>query len=358
VSAFGTLALTRTTVIDPGDGRGPIGGSRRDQQARGIRFRVSDPSVAPLAPSDPGGRVLRVRHITDYRYDRPVERSVHQGHLRPFHDSRQSLLDHGLRVTADPDCTIELVDYEDAFGNAASRFEVGSPYRSLRVEAESLVALPDVDPYAFRLVPTRPTIPLNWMPRERLALTSYLQSQELPDPQIDALFDYAMTFVKDNDGDLLEALFALNLELFTQYEYVPGSTSNATSAYDVYTTRRGVCQDFAGLFITLMRLIRVPARYVCGYLHTGNAERDQQAGRAPSDATHAWVEVYLPFVGWRGFDPTNGVLPRLDHVRLAVGRHWRDTAPVTGTLFGDPVRETLEVRVEVTEASSDPSPPA
>jgi transglutaminase-like putative cysteine protease len=106
------------------------------------------------------------------------------------------------------------------------------------------------------------------------------------------------------------------------------------------------------VFITLMRLIRVPARYVCGYLYTGNADADAtNAGRAPSDATHAWLEVYLPNAGWKAFDPTNGVLPRLDHVRLAVGRFWRDTSPVNGTLFGDQVQETLDATVEVKDVT-------
>ncbi|MEM7807251.1 MAG: transglutaminase family protein [Planctomycetota bacterium] len=296
-------------------------------------------------------RTLRVRHVTRYHYDRDVERSIHQAHLRPTHDRFQTLDDYRLAISALPERDVPHVGYEDAFGNEATRFELADPYRELTVTAKSTVTLVDVDPYAITVVPKRPTIPLNWMPRERLALGPYLQSQELPDPQIDALFDYVMAIVDDNGGDLLESLFALNLKLFHDFEYVPGSTSNATTPFETFSTKRGVCQDFAGLFITLMRLIRVPARYVCGYLYTGNADSDAQAaGRAPSDATHAWLQVYLPYVGWKSFDPTNGVLPRLDHVRLAVGRNWRDTAPITGTLFGESATETLEAMVEVTDA--------
>jgi transglutaminase-like putative cysteine protease len=297
-------------------------------------------------------RRLQVRHVTRYAYDKPVERSVHQAHLRPVHDRRQTLESFDLRIEAEPMRDVPIVGFEDAFGNEAARFELEQPYQKLCVVAESTVTLADVDPYDIPLVPKRPSIPLNWMPRERLALGPYLQSQELPDAQIDELFEYVMDSVASNNNDLLESLFALNLELFNNYEYVPGSTSNATTPYEVFATKRGVCQDFAGLFITLMRLIRVPARYVCGYLYTGNADADAtNAGRAPSDATHAWLEVYLPNAGWKAFDPTNGVLPRLDHVRLAVGRFWRDTSPVNGTLFGDQVQETLDATVEVKDVT-------
>jgi hypothetical protein len=75
------------------------------------------------------------------------------------------------------------------------------------------------------------------------------------------------------------------------------------------------------------RLLGVPARYVCGYIYTGNTGTT----RASSDETHAWIELYIPHIGWKGFDPTNGVLPQTDHVRVAVGRHYRDATPTAGT---------------------------
>ena len=123
-----------------------------------------------------------------------------------------------------------------------------------------------------------------------------------------------------------------------------------TTPYQVFHTRSGVCQDFANLFIMLARLLGVPARYVCGYLHTGNTGQS----RASSDATHAWVERYIPNIGWKGFDPTNGVLPQTDHVRVAVGRHYRDATPTAGTLYSK-ANETLRVDVEVADALQDVS---
>jgi transglutaminase-like putative cysteine protease len=86
---------------------------------------------------------------------------------------------------------------------------------------------------------------------------------------------------------------------------------------------------------------------VCGYIYTGNHGH----ARATSDASHAWVQLYIPNIGWKGSDPTNGVLPQTDHVRVAYGRHYRDTTPTTGTLYGN-ANETLSVDVEVNDVSA------
>ena len=88
----------------------------------------------------------------------------------------------------------------------------------------------------------------------------------------------------------------------------------------------------------------MPARYVCGYVYTGPKEEQH----AMSEASHAWAQVYLPEVGWRGFDPTNGILTQTDHIRVAVGRHYRDATPTSGVIYVGGGRETLEVAVEVT----------
>ena len=128
-------------------------------------------------------------------------------------------------------------------------------------------------------------------------------------------------------------------------------TTLGTTAFEVWRTRRGVCQDFANLFITVARLLGLPARYVCGYVYTGN----HAEARAQSDASHAWVQLYLPRIGWKGFDPTNGVLPHVDHVRVGYGRNWRDTAPTSGTLFGGNYgREQMTVDVAVADVTPAP----
>jgi len=285
-------------------------------------------------------RTLRVRHVTRYSYEHPVTRSVHRLHLRPISDWRQRVISHTLAL--DPDAPV--VQYEDVFGNWCARFELDRPYTSLTIAADSVVEIADTDPFAFADLPIRPaSYPLVWMPWERTMLAPYLNPVELPDTQLQELTDYAMSMVQRNKFDLMETLFAINLSLYHDFQYVPGCTTLDTTPYQVYVTRRGVCQDFANLFITMARLLGIPARYVCGYLYTGN-----NAGtRAQSDASHAWVQLYIPHIGWKDFDPTNGVLPQTDHVRVAYGRHYRDATPTTGTLYGNaPETMTIDVTVE------------
>ncbi|AUX46192.1 transglutaminase [Sorangium cellulosum] len=285
-------------------------------------------------------RKLRVTHTTKYTYDRPVERSVHKLHLCPMYDWDQRVLSHTLAITPE----VTTVECEDVFGNWVTRFEITSPYTELTISADSIVELYDSDPFAFAKKKIRPAFPLVWMPWEQLMIAPYQRPVELPDTQLQELFDYAMSFVGRNDGDLMETLFEINLTLFREYQYVPGSTNLSTTPYDVFVSRRGVCQDSANLFICLARLLGIPARYVCGYIYTGNVG----ASRAGSDATHAWVQLYIPNIGWKGFDPTNGVLTGLDHVRVGYGRNYLDATPTAGTLF-TAAAETMTVDVAVAE---------
>jgi transglutaminase-like putative cysteine protease len=249
----------------------------------------------------------------------------------------QTLLEHRLFVSVGG----EEVAYEDVFGNQARKIHLSQPFTELVIEARSRVELLDVDPLSFRRLRTRTTIPLVWMPWQRHMLQPYLLPPELPESQLVDLSEYAMSFVRRNDYDILDTLLDLNWTIYKEYAYRQGSTTNATTAFEVFLNRQGVCQDFANLFICLARLLGVPARYVCGYLHTG----PKHENTAQAEASHAWVQVYLPEVGWKGFDPTNGILTQTDHVRVAVGRSYVDATPTGGAIFRGGGGETLEVAV-------------
>jgi len=294
-------------------------------------------------------RCLRIRHSTIYQYDRSVSKSNHRLHLRPVHDWKQTVQSYSLSINPFPD-TGKVTEFEDVFGNFASRFEISSPYSELSITAESEIEVLDYDPFEFtKNLLVRPRFPLSWMPWELNMLQPYLTPQELPDAQLSELYAYAQGFVHRNNSDVLETLFDINLSLFRDYKYTPGSTDLSTTPFDVYAQKFGVCQDFSNLFITIARLLFLPARYVCGYIYTGNTGES----RARSDASHAWVQIYIPSVGWKGFDPTNGVLPHLDHVRVGVGRNYRDTAPTTGTLYSQ-AAETMIIDVEVEDTFAAP----
>jgi transglutaminase-like putative cysteine protease/predicted glutamine amidotransferase len=289
------------------------------------------------ARSEP--RVFEVTHRTVYKYEKPVERSTHMLRLTPVHDHLQNVRSTELTISV----PTQSRDYIDVFGNRVRRVAIETPFSEMVIESRSIVEVLDVDPLGYDPLRVRSTIPLVWMPWQRQILDPYLLPFELPETELAELAEYAMSFVKRNDYDLLATLLDINQSIYREYAYEQGVTTVLTSAFDVYVNRRGVCQDFTNLMICLARLLGVPARYCCGYIYTGPKNDNKRQG----EASHAWVQLYLPQVGWKGFDPTNGILTQTDHVRIAVGRNYLDATPTSGTIFVGGGGETLSVEVTV-----------
>jgi transglutaminase-like putative cysteine protease/predicted glutamine amidotransferase len=318
-------------------------GAVRDERNAGQLLQAPPDGSAPsrhlTRPEPAPTRTYDIVHRTVYRYQRRVERSTHLFRLRPFHDQLQAVHAFDLRHSVGGVSR----DYEDVFGNQTRRLSVDTPFTELSVEARSTVEVLDTDPLSYRALRASTTIPLVWMPWQRQVLQPFLLPEELPESQLDELVEYAMTFVQRNDRDLIETLLDMNETLHREYRYAQGVTDLHTTPFETYANRRGVCQDFTNLFMCLCRLLSIPARYVCGYLFTG----PRHLNRAQGEASHAWAQVYVPEVGWRGFDPTNGIMTQTSHVRVAVGRSWRDATPTSGTIYVGGAGETLEVDVRV-----------
>lgn len=303
------------------------------------QLAAANPPAAPQPRSAPEIATLSVVHETIYRYSMPVERSSHRFCLRPVRDDRQEILEHSLAVSIDG----LWRDFEDVFGNRATLLEVSVPFQEMRIESRSTLRVGGVHASQLKSPLRNQQIPLVWMPWQRQMMQAYLMPPELPEPELRELSEFAMSFVVRNDYDLVETLLDMNRTIYRDFVYVPGSTNIETTPFQVYAQRRGVCQDFANVMICLARLLGVPARYRVGYIYTGASYENQ----IQSDASHAWAEVYLPWTGWFGFDPTNGCLAGSDHVRTACGRQFRDAAPTTGTIYRGGGSETLEVHVRV-----------
>lgn len=309
---------------------------------------LDDPSGPPPVvnvTSFDGGTppsILYVEHLTKYQYASPVAFSKHIFRLQPVHDLSQSVLDYQLTVSTD-DC--EVRNFTGVFGNHATFIEVKEPYTELIIESRSILSVSDL-PKRVDLLHQPLTIPVIWMPWDRIMMNAYLQPPELPESQLFALAEYAMSFVKKNNYDIFEVLNDINITIYRDFVYFEGETSVYTTPYEILINRKGVCQDFATLFICLARLLNIPARYRMGYLHTG-ASYDLRY----KENSHAWVEVYLPYIGWTGFDPTNGCLAEKRHIRVACGRNYADATPTTGTLFMAPtfsiVKEEMSASIHV-----------
>jgi transglutaminase-like putative cysteine protease len=151
-------------------------------------------------------------------------------------------------------------------------------------------------------------------------------------------------------GDPLSLLKELNQSIFSAFKYKPKATRVNSPIEDALSSRQGVCQDFAHVFIALLRSMRIPARYVSGYLYHGSENQD----RSSDGATHAWVEAWLPGPGWIGFDPTNNLLASERHIRTAIGRDYADVPPTRGVFRGE---ASTKLTVSVAVSPSENLPP-
>jgi len=278
---------------------------------------------------------LHVTHETRYEYQTRVSLAQHLAHLRPRALPGQRVED--VKIEIDP-APSHWTQGTDVFGNARDVFALYVPHEALRVIATSRVALD---------APAQVPAPAEgdseaW---ERVAAacryragSPYLPASEFVFrspfvPPLAALRDYAAPSLSP-DRPLRAAVTELMTRVHADFIYDGNATEIHTPLADVMEARRGVCQDFAHLMIGALRAHGLPARYVSGYLLTqppAGAERLLGA-----DASHAWVSVWSPPLGWVDFDPTNALLPGegATHVTLAVGRDYGDVMPLRGVIRG------------------------
>jgi transglutaminase-like putative cysteine protease len=137
--------------------------------------------------------------------------------------------------------------------------------------------------------------------------------------------------------------------VFTSFTYRPRSTGVATLATDAIKLRAGVCQDFAHVALGMCRCAGIPARYVSGYFVKSQRQPDEE------EASHAWIEAYIPGYGWASYDPTHDRVADERYIKIASGRDYGDIRPVSGTYRGGKTRSLeVEVRVRAVEAAGSP----
>jgi transglutaminase-like putative cysteine protease len=234
----------------------------------------------------------------------------------------------------------------DHLGNLVHHFDIPGRHTHLTIIADALVEVdpPEVLPASLGMEA--------WADLDRMIeLEDYwdmLRPSHFarPSPELTQL---AVEFgcATRGERDPLQTLHDLNAQLYRAFSYVKQSTSVDSPIEDALRKRQGVCQDFAHIMIGLVRGLRIPCRYVSGYLHHESWHPDRSA----DGATHAWVEALLPGLGWVGFDPTNNLLAGGRHVRTAVGRDYADVSPTIGTMKGSASSE-LQVRVRVTPSEA------
>ena len=283
-----------------------------------------------------------IRHLTKFHYATPVSESVMETRMHPRSEAGQRCLTFHLAVS--PRC--RAFSYRDYLGNNIHHFDIPGQHSHLVIVAESLLEIQPAAELPAALTPE------SWVELDHQVQQGdyweMLFASEFAQPT-PALMELAQTFDVRRRDDPLTLLREINERVYDWFEYVPKSTKVDSPIDEALHSRRGVCQDFAHIMITLVRNLRIPCRYVSGYLH----RRTQDHNRSADDATHAWIEAFLPPLGWVGFDPTNRLLAGERHIRTAIGRDYADVPPTKGIFRGRTASE-LSVAVRVTTSQTAP----
>ena len=269
----------------------------------------------------------QIQHRTSYTYQAPARDSFNEVRLMPSSNARQTV--ESFVLTTMP--AAPLRQFHDFYGNWVHHFELPSPHASLVIESRSVVLAHPPPPLSNETA----TAPLAELPG--LAKSSdcfeYLSASRFV--EVDAGIWRLAIDATDGIADTWQAVQALMRFVKGHLDYKPASTHVHTPLRDALAQRRGVCQDFAHLTLGLCRALKIPARYVSGYLAVEKAR-----------ATHAWVEVWIPTVGWLALDPTHDQQIDNTYIKIAAGRDYGDVPPVTGSYRGTHEHK-MEIEVQI-----------
>ena len=288
-------------------------------------------AVAPEAPwSEP--LLLNISHLTRYTYEGPVQDSFNEARLQPVNDPLQQCREFRFRITPDS----QIRDYPDLYSNCVHYFDVPHPHESLEVEAVSVVqtlpesrgSIPEGTPDSLKT------------PAVKEHHFDFLHASEFVSLGAD-VWREAIDALPGGLSNVWSDAVAIGDHIHRNYKYTPLSTNVNTRATEVIKKKQGVCQDFAHLMLGLCRTHGIPARYVSGYF------LNQHRLPGEIEASHAWIEVFIPRYGWKGYDPTHRREPDTRYVKIAVGRDYGDIRPVGGTFRGKGTRQmVVEVSVQ------------
>ncbi|MBS0242735.1 MAG: transglutaminase family protein [Proteobacteria bacterium] len=287
--------------------------------------------------------IFDVSHRTAYRYQSPVTQSQHLVHLAPRTAARQRILRHSLMIEPAPSWRSDFTDY---FGNPSSVLGIEEEHSEFVIHSRTSI---EVTP--------RPAVPFETGLAAEQVMAAVARSGNqidldvvqyaLPSPATlatEAVIRYATPSFPQGRPALAGA-WDLTTRIFKEFTFDSTATDVTTPVGEVLAKRRGVCQDFAHLALACCRAMRLPARYVSGYLLTRPPPGKPKLQGA--DASHAWISVWVPEAGWVDLDPTNGSMPSEEPITFAYGREYGDVSPVSGILIGGG-SHLIEVAVDVT----------
>ncbi|WP_404405572.1 transglutaminase domain-containing protein [Jeotgalibacillus malaysiensis] len=274
-----------------------------------------------------------ITHINSFNYTTTVDQSMNEIRLKPRTDECQRLLAYRTELTP----AALTKEYQDIWGNNVESFFIAEMHQSLEVKTISTISI-QRSPFIERI---------DYSPEMKSIFHSKIFRQQYLPFLNQTMYTYVtqdqVNKVVNEIGNTENPVrFSLDLMkyVYDLFTYDPEATDVNTKATESIEDCKGVCQDYAHVMIGLLRAHNIPARYISGYLYVG--EDSALVGDA---ATHAWVEVMVPGIGWVGLDPTNNVEALENHIRIGVGRDYADVSPLQGVYRGG--EQELDVKVSV-----------
>ena len=272
-----------------------------------------------------------ITYHTENQYESPVIEACWQFLIVPQENESQSKPTVAFSTSEQASWEFSL----NGFGFSTIRVRNRHKIHNISFSATFTLSKAQINPFNFDPHLLRPVRPEELAQLEfRMQFDQYLLNTRLTTPPA-----ATRLFEIDWSCSILDNLLQLNQWIYQEIEYSSGITNVDTLLDEVLALRKGVCQDFAHLFIGIARRNGIPARYVSGYLQQGQ-------GFFGDAQMHAWTEAYVPDLGWVGFDPTNNILAASEHIKVAHGRDYEDCAPLKGVVYGRGSNTSLQ-RVQV-----------
>jgi transglutaminase-like putative cysteine protease len=281
-------------------------------------------------------RKLRIEHLTEYRFAAETTLLPHRLLLRPRENHSVRIVSSTLDISA-----LHVVRWQrDALDNSVAVVEFGAPTRTLRVASHVTLEHYDEAPLDFFVEQYAATHPFTY-PAEDLVVLAPLLSPSWPDDSAQLgrwLRELSLGSARMETFSLLDQL---NRRICGSLRYRAREEAGVQSPAVTLSLGTGSCRDFAALFLETCRHLGLAARFVSGY-HLSHIDE------TGTGSTHAWVEVYLPGPGWKGFDPTAGVVTGAEHIAVAVAWHPETVPPIAGSYMGTTAAQpTMQVSVRV-----------
>ncbi len=294
--------------------------------------------------------LYEIQHRTAYQYASTVSTSHHAVRIEPLNGWGQTLHSFEFSVSPEPRDLVRKLDY---FANPARFFSLTEPHQRLVVEGRSRVSVHPRAEIMAALTPTCEEV-RRLMHTHRSTASLYATAFVYPSPRVPTLAqarDFAEHILQP-DRPYLEAATALARKIHSSFAFKAGVTDAYTPIVDFLKAGKGVCQDFAHFMIACLRACALPAAYVSGYIRTNPPPgRPRLTG---ADASHAWVSIFIPDLGWVDIDPTNNTLVAEDHIAVARGRDYGDVSLIRGSILGGGAQD-IHVAVTV-DPIGNPAP--